>query len=138
MGLRGPSPKPKAGSIKFREGVPPPPDWLDAAAADEYRRAVEEIAAAGSPPQQPDLAMLASYAQAYADVARLTKAIREEGEVLDGAQGPVANPRLRALSIAQRSLAQTCQRLGFSPADRARVPKGAAAGVENPFSKFVK
>ncbi len=140
MGSRGPTTKAgKPGTIKFRAGVPTAPEWLDDEARAEYTRAVEELAAADASVQQPDMAMLATYAQAYADVGRLTKYIREEGEVTQGVQGPVANPRLRALSLAQRSLHNACQKLGFSPADRARVPKAAASSKpDNAFSAFVK
>lgn len=139
MGLRGVAPKAKAGTIKFRPGVPPPPAWLNDAAQAEYVRAVDELTSADASVQQPDMAVLASYAQAYADVARLSLQIREEGEVTAGVQGPVANPRFRALTIAQRTLAQTCQKLGFSPADRARVPKSAASSKpDNAFQAFVK
>lgn len=139
MGSRGPAPKAKSGTIKFRPGVPPPPSWLDDDACVEYDRAAEELKQADASLQQPDMAMLASYAQAYADVARLTKKIRDEGEVARGPQGPVVNPRLRALAQAQRVLAQTCQKLGFSPADRARVPKAAASSKpDNAFAGFVK
>lgn len=139
MGARGPAPKTKVGTIKFRAGVPPPPAWLDAAAKAEYVRAVDELAAADASVQQPDMAVLARYAQAYSDVARLSQKIRDEGEVTQGVQGPVANPRLRALSLAHRTLAETCQKLGFSPADRARVPKAAASSKpDNAFSQFVK
>lgn len=139
MGNRGPLPKTKPGSIKFRPGVPVAPAWLDRAAQAEYARAVDELAAADASVQQPDMAMLARYAQAYSDVARLSVQIRDEGEVTQGVQGPVANPRLRALSMAHRNLAETCQKLGFSPADRARVPKAAASSKpDNAFSEFVK
>ena len=139
MGSRGPAPKAKAGTIKFRAGVPPAPPWLDDDAKAEYARAAEELEAAEASVQQPDMAVLARYAQAYSDVARLTQKIRDEGEVTMGVQGPVANPRLRALSLAHRTLAETCQKLGFSPADRARVPKAAASSKpDNAFANFVK
>lgn len=140
MGARGPAPKAKQQSaIKFRPGVPPPPDWLSDSAKIEYVRAAEELEAADGALQQVDLAALASYAQAYAEVARITKVIATEGDVIASPQGLKANPRLQSLALAQRSLATMMQRLGFSPADRARVPKSGATGrPDNPFASFVK
>lgn len=140
MGLRGPASKKKeAASIKFRPGVPAPPSWLNAAGKAEYIRAAAELEAADGALQQVDLAALANYAQAYADVARLMVKIRREGEVTAGVQGPVTNPRIRALAGAQRMLLASMAKLGFSPADRARVPKSAATGKpDNAFASFVK
>ena len=139
MGSRGAPAKSSTGTIKFRAGVPPPPAWLDIAARTEYKRAVDELMSADASVQQPDMAVLATYAQAYSDIARITEDIREEGDVVTGPQGTIANPRFRALSLAQRTLSQACQKLGFSPADRARVPKAAASSKpDNAFSAFVK
>jgi P27 family predicted phage terminase small subunit len=140
MGSRGPtSKKQEKASIRFRPGVPPAPSWLDADAAKEYARAAAELKAADGALQQADCYTLATYAQACSDVARITLKIRAEGDVITTPQGAIANPRLRALSLAQRSLAQATAKLGFSPADRARVPKSAATGKpDNAFHGFVK
>lgn len=140
MGARGAIPRNAAKAcIKFRAGVPPAPSWLDADAKKEYARAADELMAAEASLQQADFYVLATYAQACSDVARLTKQIRDEGEVITTPHGVQSNPRLRALSQAQRSLMSTTQKLGFSPADRARVPKSAASSKpDNAFSAYVK
>lgn len=140
MGARGPTAKTaQTPAIKFAPGVPPAPAWLDVEAVIEYERAAKVLTDADGSLQQADFHVLANYAQASADVGRLTKKIRYEGEVIDGPHGPVANPRLRALSQAQRALMGTIQQLGFSPAARARVPKSAASSKpDNPFAGFVK
>lgn len=140
MGARGPiAKKASKAAIRFRPGVPPPPEWLDDAAAKEYQRAAEELEAAGGALQQMDCYTLATYAQACSDVARLTVDLRNEGETITTPQGVIANPLLRALTVAQRSLASATAKLGFSPADRARVPRAAATGKsDNAFAAFVK
>lgn len=138
MGSRGPAPGVSKGTLQFRDGVPSPPDWLDTEAQAEYNRAAEELLAAGAGLQQVDFAILCAYAQAYADMARLCVRIREEGEVVDGAGGaPIANPLIRSRSLALQTLRTTSQKLGFSPADRARVPSKNVAAKDE-FSEFVK
>lgn len=73
-----------------------------------------------------DLSALAGYAQAYSDVRRYTVALRGN-ETVRTAQGEIANPLLRFLSQAHQTLRANAAKLGFSPADRARVPKAAAS-----------
>ncbi len=139
MGSRGPAPKAAATDImRIRQGVPPPPPWLDDAAAAEYKRVAKELGAA-EVAQQTDAATLATYAQAYADVARLTVEIRAQGEVVTLPNGiQTANPRLKVLAQAQRQLAASSSQLGFSPVARTRVPKAGGSRAANPFAEFVK
>ena len=124
MGARGPAPKGK-GCVAFRSGVPRPPAWLDASGRTEYRRAAREIAHANGG-QQMDMALLATYAQAYSDVRRLTLAVRKEGETLTSDKGNVyLNPNATLLSMRQKTLMAAASKLAFSPSDRARVPASA-------------
>jgi P27 family predicted phage terminase small subunit len=124
MGARGPAPKGK-GCVAFRAGVPKPPAWLDQCGRMEYRRAVREIGHANGG-QQMDMALLATYAQAYSDVRRLTMVVRKEGETLMSDKGNVyMNPNCNALSMAKKTLMAAAAKLAFSPSDRARVPASA-------------
>jgi len=126
MGTRGPAPQAKAPTIKFRPGVPPPPEHLDDEAKAEYIRAAEELEAADASLQQVDFSTLAAYAQAHSDVCRLTKQLRGR-ETTITPQGEIASPLLRFLSLAERTRMSNAAKLGFSPADRARVPRAAAS-----------
>ncbi len=137
MGSRGPMPKASAPVLQFRLGVPPPPDWLDEGAKAEYQRAAAELEAAGTALQQVDFAVLCAYAQAYADMARLSKEIRERGEVVDGANGPIANPLIRSRALALQTIRTTSQKLGFSPADRGRIGGKAPGSGKNPLNEFI-
>lgn len=138
MGTRGPLPKQAAvRTIQYRTGVPSPPDWLDADAKKEYRRAADEIAATGNTLQQVDFAVLCAYAQAYADMARLSKRIRKEGEVVEGASGPIANPLIRSRALALQTIRTTSQKLGFSPADRGRVQVASPSATKDALNAFV-
>lgn len=139
MGSRGPAPKSNStDAIRLRPGVPPPPPWLDADAVAEYKRGAKELAEANAT-QQMDAAALATYAQAYADVARLTVEIRKEGEIVRLPNGiGAANPKVALRAQAQRQLFQAIAQLGFSPVARTRVPRGGGAKAANPFASFVK
>lgn len=124
--------------MRIRQGVPPPPPWLDQAAAAEYKRVAKELGEA-EVAQQTDAATLATYAQAYADVARLTLEIREESEIIVLPNGiRSANPKIAVRAQAQRQLLQAVGQLGFSPVARTRVPRGGGAKAANPFASFVK
>lgn len=138
MGARGRLPKHTASTvIQYRTGVPSPPDWLDTDAKKEYRRAAAEIAATGNTLQQVDFAVLCAYAQAYADMARLSKRIRKEGEVVGGASGPIANPLIRSRALALQTIRTTSQKLGFSPADRGRVQVTPSSATKDALNAFV-
>ena len=137
MGSRGPMPKASAPVLQFRLGVPPPPDWLDEGAKAEYQRAAAELDAAGTALQQVDFAVLCAYAQAYSDLARLTKEIRDKGEVVEGYNGPIANPLIRTLALAFQTLRATAQKLGFSPSDRGRIGGKAPGSGKNPLNEFI-
>lgn len=123
MGARGPHSKTKK-TLAFTPGVPPPPAWLDAAAVKEYHRVTREIAKTDPDClQQVDMAVLSQYAQASSDIARLTLVVREEGETLSnpekGTKYP--NPNNNALQMAIGRQEKAASKLGFSPADRARL-----------------
>jgi P27 family predicted phage terminase small subunit len=138
MGSRGPSPKPKS-SVRYRNGVPLAPSWLDADALKEYNRAAREIARGSNTLQRVDVGALAAYAQAWSDVGRITLLIRAEGEIVTLPNLiQTENPRLATLARAHRVMLQAASKLGFSPADRARMPKSPTSSGPNPFMAYVK
>lgn len=141
MGSRGPSPTPPD-SIKFGPGVPPPPGWLSEDAVDEYVRVAAQLEIAGNAYlQQVDMSDLCTYAQAYADVCRLSGLVRGQGESLTSDKGNLyPNPNNNALSMAYTRMKNAAARLGFSPADRARISgrgKGLAGPKDDPLGAFV-
>ena len=136
MGLRGYAPKNKP-RIEFGQGVPPPPPWLDESGRKEYRRCASELKKAGAALQKVDLHVLANYAQAAADSARLTEQIRQEGEIVTLPNGiRTAHPLVAVRTAAQKHMLACAAKLGFSPADRSRVPFDKAK-VKNEFSQFL-
>lgn len=138
MGSRGPLPKTKD-AIRFLPGVPAAPCWLDADARREYVRIAKLLT--GDHLQQVDLSTLSTYAQAYADVKRLTKQVREEGETLTSKTKGTSylNPKCSALSAAYNRMRESATKLMFSPADRARGSGRATkpSSTEDPVSRYV-
>ena len=113
----------------MKAGLPPAPAHLDAVGRAEYDR-VAQIAGV----THGDMAIVSIYAAAWADVVRMEESIRGN-EVTETPQGVVLNPALKALTIKKRELLQAAAKLGFTPADRARVP-GQEQADEDPFAKF--
>lgn len=129
-------------ALKFPAGVPNAPPHLDAAARDEYSRIVELLAAVPDHLQAVDLGVVATYAQAWADVCRIAPVVRSEGEVLVNAVKGTSyiNPRLSALSQARNAMFEAAKRLGFSPVDRARAgtrPAGSGSAPSSPLMGFL-
>lgn len=140
MGLRGPAPKDKElRLISVKAGVPAAPSWLDEIALEEYNRIVEIVLAAGESIALVDMAVLASYAQAYSDVVRLTEAVRVEGETLMNDKGTTyQNPRWAVLQAARNQLLSCASKLGFSPSDRSRITLPAnTKKPNNPFTNLL-
>ena len=66
-----------------------------------------------------DLMFLAMYCQAFADIVRLTREVRLEGEVCVGSGGRTGrNPKCLLLKQAQDTVIKLGARLGLSPFDR--------------------
>lgn len=98
-----------------------PPRRLDPAAKKEFQRVVSELQGSGI--MSVDLSLLADYAQAEADVARLEKAMRKEKPVLTSDKGNAyVNPLVGVLSARRTSLAQLRRDLGFTPRTRGNLP----------------
>jgi P27 family predicted phage terminase small subunit len=134
MGARGPLAKEKKSGLKLPPGYAEPPAHLDDAGRAEYLRAAVLL---GEHCTHADMAMLAVYANAWSDVTRMEQAARGN-EVVQGPQGPVVNPLLKAITLKKREMLQAMSKLGFSPVDRARVPPGEPKAIEDAFAKFIK
>ena len=134
MGSRGPAPKAKDSQISYPVGKPPPPKWLSREGRREYNRAAELM---GQVLTLADAGTLAIYAEALADLGQLTKELRAEGTVVTLANGVVtSNPKCAQRDAAAKRVQSAAAKLGFSPVDRARVPKPSASSG-NPFDRFI-
>lgn len=137
MGARGPAPKDKL-TVAYRDGVPPAPDWLSQEGADEYARVVAEMEAAKVAPQQVDHMVLARYAHAASEFAKLVIEIAKQGYTVPTAEGIKQNPLCRSLEGMGRMMDAAEKQLGFTPAARCRLPKSGATGKsDNPFAAHI-
>lgn len=113
--------KQRKGEPKPKVGAPAPPAWLATTAKTEWTRVVAELVTLGVVTAL-DRQVLATYCQAVADVERLTKRVRREGEVITGAMGGrVKNPRVMILKEAYDRMLTAERELGLTPASRTRV-----------------
>lgn len=131
-GSRGPKSKSTSSKkIKFESGIPSAPAWLDAVAKAEYKRVSTILLKVTDHLQMVDMSVLSTYSQAYSDVCRLTKSIRDDdsskrkikiGEALISDKGNLyLNPKVGALGNAYARMEKAASKLGFSPADRERL-----------------
>jgi P27 family predicted phage terminase small subunit len=139
MGSRGPLPK-NPPSLSFRPGVPPPPPSLTPEAKREYKRIAREFAVdRPGHLQMPDGAVLAAYATAFTDALRYQRELEKIGSETYTNNGvirphPLAPMRIQAWKLAVDAAAK----LGFSPADRARVStQPTRDGRPSPLDGFV-
>ena len=142
MGLRGPAPKDKTRRlVGYAKGVPAAPPWIDRNAKREYARITAIILQAGESLELVDMAALALYAQAYSDVARLTKLMRKEGETMmsERTGQKYLNPSWTILASARNQLMQATEKLGFSPHARSRIttPDNAKKKDGNPIAALL-
>ena len=100
---------------------PPPPKHLDKAAKAEWRRLAAEIVPNGFL-TAADLAIFESYCIAFSDVRRLRAKVRRVGEIRRNNNDTLsAHPAVALLKDAEKRLHSCIGKLGFSPADRAKV-----------------
>jgi len=149
MGARGPLPRSASGqgelTLMAMDGapitppplppLPPPAPWLGAVAKAEYERVSEML---GARLTSADYGLLCSYAQAYEEIALHSAELPREGYYFPGTRGAVANPRLRALETARKTLMDCANALGLTPASRQRIqsirpaPGGSGPGSGAP------
>jgi P27 family predicted phage terminase small subunit len=136
-------PKPKMSSkqrLNFGASIPPPPPHLDDDAKKEYRRVGRAMEQAGEGYLQcVDVALLATYAQAWSDVIRLTPLVRGKETLTSDKGNDYPNPLAASLSQAQNRVQSVAKELGLSPNSRKRIGEVMPKTEEdNPVSKFME
>jgi len=101
--------------------VPEKPDWLNAAAAEEWDRIVPQLLALGLLTDL-DRAVLVKYCQAWAAVVELEREIEENGWwVPTGEGGRRRNPAAASLREAWERLQSAASEFGMTPVSRSRL-----------------
>lgn len=144
MGRRGPKPTPTVVQLakgdpgkrakrqaarepKFSDGLPTrPPSWLPKRGQIEYRRIMRELRKVPGLAQSVDRAIIEEYCLAYADLREAQEQIKKHGTfqwrtTMGGDRYRQNSPFVAHKKDAAKRLKDACARLGFSPADRARV-----------------
>lgn len=103
-----------------KPGAPDAPQYLSKAALAEWRRVIDMLVQdIGVCPL--DMAVLALYCQAWADVGRLTAEIADEGETIETPNGALQrSPKCISLREARETVLKTAAKLGLSPIDRTK------------------
>jgi P27 family predicted phage terminase small subunit len=123
------------------------PDWLTAAAKDEWIRVSKELQALNLL-QSVDMASLAAYCQSYSRWQSAEIQVSNEGQVVSipilNRQGEVVghnHKRHPATTIAREersSMLKAASLFGFDPSSRSRLVIGDSGETEDPFAKFMK
>lgn len=141
MGARGPLPKGALTSGDGAGGEPveiEPPKYLDKEQAAEFRRAVGWVIARGVPLAPEDEAIIEIYARARVEFRKASKVLEKEGATLTGERGGAyLHPIAGHVAGQRKAIIEAASKLGFSPADRARLvaPK---AEESNPLLDKIK
>lgn len=139
MAVRGRIPKPTA--IKKLEGnpgkrelnkyeptplkkAPPCPKWLDPEAKREWRRLAKTLEAMGVL-TEVDMAVFAGYCQSYARWKQAEERITDRGFIIRTPSGyPQQVPYINIAHQYLRSMHQSAEQLGLTPAVRSRIIAG--------------
>jgi len=117
-------------------GVPDPPAMLSDDAAEEWRRVVALLSAAGLIAQL-DRGALALYCQAWSDYWAAKAIVEDEGWTAVGSTGNVVeHPAVKAMQRSWAQVLQAAREFGMTPSARASIKlpaKEAADAQEKAF-----
>jgi len=140
---RGPKSRPPGILSARRVTIPKPPAWLSAEAAEVFTTTARALAADGLLRPAADGALLAVYAKAAAEIARIEGVLVAEGQYRTGRRGAIVqHPALRRQARLVSQLAAFAAALGIGPVARRRAgvhPAAAPASNErDPTAEFVR
>lgn len=117
--------------------IPPCPRHLDKTARKEWRR-MGKLLSAVRVLTELDMAILASYCQAYSTWAQATEKVQEQGMVFRAKTGaPLVSPYLPIVNKANEQMVRALIELGATPSSRSRV-KAEPKKEESPEDAFLK
>ncbi len=118
--------------------IPPCPKHLDKTARKEWKRMASLLSAVKILTDM-DMAILASYCQAYSTWATATLKVQEIGMVVKTSNGvPMQNPYLPILNKANEHMIRALIELGATPSARSRVKTTVSDKDESPEEEFLK
>jgi P27 family predicted phage terminase small subunit len=113
--------------------IPPPPDYLDAEAAAEWRKLAPELVRIGLL-TLADVTAFGSYCQVVGRWIKAERELNSQSLTIPAGDGTSTkvNPLVHVASTAQRDLIAAAAQFGMTPAGRARLN----AGITRPPKKF--
>ena len=151
MARRGRPPKPTALKIlagnpgkrplnpnepKPAPGAPPCPAWLHKYAKAEWRRVVKVLLPLGLV-TQADLAGLASYCTAYAELRLASETLEREGRTVKAGELTRPHPAAAQQKSALAALRGWSQLFGLDPSSRSRLSVEGSTPAVDPFDEFL-
>ncbi len=106
----------------------PAPEWLTKRARKIYRALIVTL---GDSAKESDLSLYSDFAQASADVEKLTGEVDKEGFIVATDAGVKTNPKAQLLTVTRGQLAALRRDLNLTP--KARSEKEAKKGAR-PFA----
>lgn len=120
----------------FDRGIPEPPDWLDAEAADVWRQVTPTLDRLDLL-KRDDRQTLAAYCSAWSRFAAATQEYQREGVTITGDSGmPRIHPAVKVAEAAGRDLFRFAQDFGLTPAAEINLakPRKAVTSDNDKFS----
>lgn len=115
----------------FETAIPPAPDYLQGQALIEWDRITTELAAKQII-THVDMAIVAIYAQTWADLIHHTEALANEDEIITSTRGiPQINPRIKLVNQIKDQVAKYSSELGITPTARNKV-RMVGGGTKKP------
>jgi P27 family predicted phage terminase small subunit len=127
-----------AREAKPRPEIPAPPPMLSGDALTEWKRLTPLLAAVGLI-SQLDLAVLASYCQAWARWIDAERQLAATGLIIKAPNGyPMNSPYLAIANKAMEQLRQLAEQIGLSGSARSRIKAADPGGAEDPAERFLR
>lgn len=104
----------------YQELVDQPPAWLDEYAVTEWQRIVP-LLKKDIPVSELDAALIASHCQAYSDIQKAAKLVKEQGMMVETTDSVKANPAVKMKLDATNQMIRIDDLLGLSVYSRAKL-----------------
>lgn len=122
----------------YQELADQPPVWLDDYAVTEWNRIVP-LLKKDIPVSELDAALIASHCQAYSDVQKAAKLVKEQGMMIEAGDSVKANPAVKMKLDATNQMIRIDNELGLSVYSRAKlaVKNETKKKPDDPFAKLM-
>ncbi|WP_421405846.1 phage terminase small subunit P27 family [Lacticaseibacillus paracasei] len=122
----------------YQELVDQPPVWLDDYAVTEWQRIVP-LLKKDIPVSELDAALIASHCQAYSDIQKAAKLVKEQGMTVETGDSVKANPAVKMKLDATNQMIRIDDLLGLSVYSRAKlaVKNETKKKPDDPFAELV-